>query len=131
MVVAQPGMWARDLDTGIDWVKIVHGEHEVVIHKPLPAAGTVTSNTRVIDAIDKGAGKGALIISQRKVYDKASGELYATITQTTFGRGDGGFGGPQRPSPGAARASPTARRMPFATYRRDPKWRCFTAGMPT
>ena len=31
VVVAQPGMWARELDTGIDWVKIVHGEHDVVI----------------------------------------------------------------------------------------------------
>lgn len=99
VVVAQPGMWARDLDTGIDWVKIVHGEHDLVIHKQLPASGTVTSNTRVIEVIDKGPGKGALIISQRKVQDKATGELYATITQTTFARGDGGFGGPPRPSP--------------------------------
>jgi acyl dehydratase len=33
------------------------------------------------------------------VHDKATGDLYATITQTTFARGDGGFGGPQRPSP--------------------------------
>ena len=98
VVIAQPGMWARELDTGIDWVKIVHGEHDVVIHKPMPVSGTVTSNTRVLDAIDKGPGKGALIISQRKVQDKATGELYATITQTTFARGDGGFGGPQRPS---------------------------------
>ena len=99
VVVAQPGQWARELDTGIDWVKIVHGEHDLVIHKPLPASGTVTSNTRVIEVIDKGPGKGALVISQRKVYDKASGDLYATITQTTFARGDGGFGGPPRPSP--------------------------------
>ena len=99
VVVAQPGMWARELDTGMDWVKIVHGEHHVEIHKPLPASGSVVSHTRVIDAIDKGPGKGALVISQRKVQDKASGELYATITQTTFGRGDGGFGGPQRTSP--------------------------------
>ena len=56
-VVAQPGMWARELNTGIDWVKIVHGEHHMVFHKPLPAAGTVTSHTRVIDAIDKGPGR--------------------------------------------------------------------------
>ena len=98
-VVAQPGMWARELDTGIDWVKIVHGEHDMVFHKPLPAAGTVTSHTRVIDAIDKGPGKGALIVSQRKVHDKATGDLLTTITQTTFARGDGGFGGPPRPSP--------------------------------
>src|SRR5947209_19143423 len=99
VVVAQPGMWARELDTGIDWVKIVHGEHDLVIHKQLPSSGAVLSHTRVIDAIDKGPGKGALIIPQRKVHDKTTGELYATITQTTFARGDGGFGGPQRPSP--------------------------------
>jgi len=99
VVIAQPGFWAREMDTGIDWVKIVHGEHDVVIHKPLPAAGTVISKTKVIDAIDKGVGKGALIISRRKTYDKATGELYNTITQTTFARGDGGFGGPAHPSP--------------------------------
>lgn len=99
VVVAQPGQWARELDTGIDWVKIVHGEHDLVLHKPLPAAATVTSTTRIIDAIDKGPGKGALVISQREVRDKQSGDLYATITQTTFARGDGGFGGPKRPTP--------------------------------
>jgi len=99
VVVAPSSKKARELDSGMDWVKIVHGEHDLVLHKPLPAAGTVTSNTRIIDAIDKGPGKGALVISQRKVHDKATGELYATITQTTFARGDGGFGGPTRPSP--------------------------------
>ena len=99
VVVAQPGQWARELDTGIDWVKIVHGEHDLVLHKPLPAAATITSTTRIIDAIDKGPGKGALVISKREVRDKQSGELYATITQTTFARGDGGFGGPTRPTP--------------------------------
>jgi acyl dehydratase len=99
VVVAQPGFWARELDTGIDWVKIVHGEHDLVLHTPLPARGTVTSHTRVIEVIDKGPGKGALVISQRKLNDKATGQLHATITQTTFCRGDGGFGGPARTAP--------------------------------
>ena len=49
--------------------------------------------------IDKGAGKGALVYTERKVTDKASGELIATVTQTTFCRADGGFGGPPRESP--------------------------------
>jgi acyl dehydratase len=98
-VVAHPGMWARELDTGIDWVKIVHGEHDMVLHKPMPSAGSVVGEIRIVEAIDKGPGKGALIISQRKLRDKVTNELYATIKQTTFARGDGGFGGPQRPSP--------------------------------
>jgi len=99
VVVAQPGFWARELDTGIDWVKVVHGEHDLVLHTPLPARGTVTSRTRVIEVIDKGPGKGALVISRRELNDRATGRLHATITQTTFCRGDGGFGGPARTAP--------------------------------
>jgi acyl dehydratase len=99
VVVAQPGFWARDLDTGIDWVKVVHGEHDLVLHKPMPQSGTVKSQTKVLDVIDKGAGKGALVYSRRTVTDKATGEPYATITQTSFCRGDGGFGGPAKAQP--------------------------------
>ena len=98
VVVAQPGQWARTLDSGIDWVKVVHGEHALELHKPLPPAGTVTGTTRILDVVDKGPGKGALVYSQREVRDKASGEKLATITQTSFCRGDGGFGGPARPT---------------------------------
>lgn len=96
-VLASPGFWLRELDTGIDWVKLVHGEHSMVMHKPLNGQGTVTSKSRVLDVIDKGAGKGAIVYSERTLFDKASGDLLCTIVQTTFCRGDGGFGGPQRP----------------------------------
>jgi acyl dehydratase len=99
VVAAQPGFWARELDTGIDWVKVVHGEHDLVLHSPMPARGTVRSHTRVVEVIDKGPGKGALVISRRELLDKATSQLYATITQTTFCRGDGGFGGPPRTAP--------------------------------
>jgi acyl dehydratase len=98
-VVAHPGFWSRDLDTGIDWVKGVHGEHQVVLHKPLAPKGALVGRTRIVEIIDKGPGKGALIYSERKVTDKQTGELLATINQTSFARGDGGFGGPQRPTP--------------------------------
>ncbi len=40
-----------------------------------------------------------MIYTERKITDKASGELIATVTQTTFARADGGFGGPPRESP--------------------------------
>lgn len=96
-VVGYPGFWARDLDTGIDWVKVVHGEHSMVLHRPLKGRGTVFSKTRVLDVVDKGPGKGAIVYSERALYDKADGALISTIVQTTFCRGDGGFGGPPRP----------------------------------
>ena len=122
VVVAQPGFWARDLDTGIDWVKVVHGEHDLVHAQAAAALRHLSSKTRVLEVIDKGPGKGALIYSQRKVHDKASGELLATITQTSFCRGDGGFGGP----PSRARAAPDARSRAgrrSAICRRARRWR--------
>jgi acyl dehydratase len=77
----------------------VHGEHAVHIHAPIAAEGTVIGKTRILDVIDKGEGKGALIYSERRIVDKASGGLLATINQTTFCRADGGFGGDKRDAP--------------------------------
>jgi acyl dehydratase len=99
VMLGYPGFWARDLETGIDWVKLVHGEQALNIHRPLAPRGTVTGKTRVVEVIDKGAGKGALVLSERQVVDKTSGALVATLRQTTFCRGDGGFGGPPREAP--------------------------------
>jgi acyl dehydratase len=59
----------------------------------------VVGKTRVTEIIDKGPGKGALVYSERVVTDQATGERIATATQTTFCRGDGGFGGPPREAP--------------------------------
>jgi acyl dehydratase len=42
---------------------------------------------------DKGAEKGALMLQERRISDTVSGELIATVTQTTMLRADGGFGG--------------------------------------
>jgi len=97
-VLAGPGFWVRDPESGIDWVKVLHGEQGVRIHKPLPPAATVTATTKVTGLIDKGADKGALIYIERTLVDKATGDKLATLTQTTFGRGDGGFGGASGPT---------------------------------
>ena len=96
VVIGYPGFWSKELDTGIDWVKVVAGEHSLTLHRPLKPAGTVVSHTRVVEIVDKGAGKGAIVYSERTIDDKTSGERLATILQTTFCRGDGGFGGPPR-----------------------------------
>jgi acyl dehydratase len=89
--------WARE--AGIDQLRVVNGEQGFTLHQPLKPEGTVVGHSRIIEVIDKGAGKGALILSERKVSDKATGEPIATVTQTAFCRGDGGFGGPPRAAP--------------------------------
>ena len=98
-VLGYPGFWIRNLDTGIDWVRIVNGEQSITLHRPLAPTGTVIGRSRILDVVDKGAGKGALVYTERKVSDKASGALIATVNQTTFCRADGGFGGPPRQQP--------------------------------
>jgi acyl dehydratase len=98
-LLGYPGFWAKDLDTGIDWVRIVNGEQGFTLHAPIKPRGTVVGKTRIVEVIDKGPGKGALVYAERKITDKATGQLIATVTQTTFARADGGFGGPPRESP--------------------------------
>jgi acyl dehydratase len=98
-VLGWPGFWVRDLDTGIDWVKVVAGEQGLILHRPLDRRGTAIGRTRVTEIIDKGAGKGALVYSERELIDGATGEKIASVTHTTVCRGDGGFGGPARAAP--------------------------------
>ncbi len=91
VILGFPGSWMRDPGTGIDFSMIVHGEELIVLHRLLPAAGTVVSRHRITRVVDKGAGKGATVTYDKELVDKASGEKLATVTHTTFCRGDGGF----------------------------------------
>jgi acyl dehydratase len=91
VILGYPGSWMRNPETGIDFSKIVHGEELIVLHAPLPAAGTVIARHRITHVVDKGAGRGATVTYEKDLFDKASGTKLATVTHTTFCRGDGGF----------------------------------------
>lgn len=97
-VLAYPGFWAKNPETGIDWKKVLHGEMGFVIHKPLPPSATVVGRTFIEEIIDKGEGKGALLYSRRDVRDNETGDLLASLSSTSFLRGNGGFGGPSGPT---------------------------------
>lgn len=91
-VLASPGFWMRDnRELGIDAVKLVHGEQSVTLHAALPVAGTVIGRTRVTRIVDKGEGKGAIIQTEKKLFNAATDQLLATVEQAVFCRGDGGF----------------------------------------
>ena len=91
VVLGFPGSWMQDPATGIDFAKIVHGEEEITLHQPLPAAGTVLAQHRVVAIVDKGEGRGATVTYDKELRDQASGALLATVRHTTFARGNGGF----------------------------------------
>jgi acyl dehydratase len=98
-VLGYPGFWQRDPAFGLDWTKIVHGEHAFRLHRSLPAEGHVRGVSRIVDLVDKGEGRGALVFVEREITDIATGECLATVNQTIFCRGDGGFNGPARTLP--------------------------------
>lgn len=114
-VLGYPGFWTRKPDSGIDWTKLVHGEQGLVIHRPLPAHGTVIGRNRVERIIDKGEGKGAIVVVERLLESEA-GELYATLRQVLFCRGDGGYsalhGGQPSDAPLPALAPTPEDRVP-------------------
>lgn len=91
VVLGFPGSWMQDRRTGIDFSKIVHGEEELTMHAPLPAAGAVLAKHRVVSVVDKGEGRGATVTYDKELHDAASGQLLATVRHTTFARGNGGF----------------------------------------
>lgn len=95
-VLGHPGFWLADPATGVDALKIVHGEQGMTLHRPVPPQGQVTAQTRVTGLIDKGPGRGALLYTEKTLCD-AEGALLATCRGTTFLRGDGGFGGAAGP----------------------------------
>lgn len=99
VVLGGPGAWMTDPRTGIEWIKSLHGEQGLRIYKPLPREGRVIGRNRVTDVIDKGEGRGALLMMERDIVDADTGDLIATRTSTSFLRGDGGCGAPAKAQP--------------------------------
>jgi acyl dehydratase len=81
----------REPELGIDWVRLLHGEHYYEIHHPLPVDGMLRAEHGVTGVDDKGEGRGAIVHFEKALYDEA-GQLLATVEQSNFCRGDGGCG---------------------------------------
>lgn len=122
IILGYPGPWHAAADTGITRSHVVHGEQGFVIHKPLPVEGAITGKSRITAVLDKGADKGALVLTECDVRDKSNGDLICTLTSTTFCRKDGGFGGPS--------TAPGAQKPLHAIPERAPDQVCDLATLP-
>jgi acyl dehydratase len=85
--------------SGINYMMVVHGEQRLTMHKPLPFEAEIIADERVAGVIDKGEGKGAVILMEKIIREKKSGDKLCTLGATIFARGDGGFGGPKDGAP--------------------------------
>lgn len=92
-VLAAEPYWYDDPRAGFSWTHSVHGEHSIDWHAPIPPEGDLISHCRVEELYDKGAGRGATLVTRRTLMCEKSGAQLATIRQTVFFRQDGGFGG--------------------------------------
>lgn len=96
-VLGYPWGWIYKVNAGATRLKHMLAEQSIHIHKLLSREGEVISCLGVTGIVDKGKDKGALIYTERKVYEKKSGDLLCTLSNTMFCRADGGFGGPSGP----------------------------------
>lgn len=84
------------LASGADLTGVLHGEQDLVFHRPIPVEGTLTTEGEITHIYDKGADKGALVVAE-SVTSHSNGQKLFTGVCTVFCRKDGGFGGPDSP----------------------------------
>lgn len=96
---APPSQQCMPQKSSINFMMVVDGERRITVHKPLPPRCEVVSDERYIDILDKGEGKGAVLIQERVTREKSTGDRLFTIVSSIFARGDGGFGGKPQGGP--------------------------------
>jgi acyl dehydratase len=79
---------------GVRVTDAVHGEQHMVFDRGVPSSGSLVGKTIVSGIVDKGAGRGVLILTESQIYEEATGQRLCTSVQTSFIRGIGGFGKP-------------------------------------
>ena len=93
------GSWAcvadplklKELNLGVDYERVVHGEESLTLFAPVPIAGRLLIDLYVDSVRDLGVGKGAIVALRRVLRDERNGALIAETVTRLFCRGDGGF----------------------------------------
>lgn len=103
LVLAYPGFWIADPVLGVDIARVLHLDQSIELDRSLPIEGVITGRTTILDVIDRGERRGALLISDRVL--SHDGVRFARLVQTLLLRSEGGFA----VSPGTV---PPRRRVP-------------------
>ncbi|GAA5945274.1 hypothetical protein JCM3775_007418 [Rhodotorula graminis] len=97
----------------LDWLPnfspmmLLHGEQYLEIKKPIPTSGSLVSESRLAEVLDKGKAAAVTTVTQTK--DASTGEVVFENHSTVFIRGAGGFGGRKT---GKDRGAATALNKP-------------------
>lgn len=89
-----------------DPAMLVHGEHVLELAGPIPVRGAVCTTSTIVGIWDKGSG--ALVVSEARSVDAATGVWRFTNRASAFIRGEGGWGGRRGTSGGPAAGASAA-----------------------
>ena len=96
-------------DYGIVYSGVVHGEEWIELARPLPASGEYRAESSVDGLWDRGADKGAVLQTRKRIFVAGSDEPIATARTVLILRRNGGFGGS---TDGAPSVQPAPDRAP-------------------
>ncbi|MGD2127299.1 MAG: SDR family NAD(P)-dependent oxidoreductase, partial [Desulfobacteraceae bacterium] len=82
--------------SNVNLAGVLHGEHEIIFHNPIPPEGTLSTEGVITHYYDRGKDRGALIVAEFETYHSNGKKLFTSIA-TVFARLDGGFGGEDAP----------------------------------
>lgn len=92
-VICHPRDSLKATVRGIDWFSVVQGEQALDLFGELPANATYRAQARVVEVLDKGEGKGAVLRIERTLWCADAEAPAARVQNAIFVRGAGGFGG--------------------------------------
>ncbi len=102
---------------GVDPVSALHGEQKIELHRAISMPLKARVQGSVVAVYDKGADRGAIVITRHVMSDADDGGRVATLTTTCFARAEGGCGGcaDPPPQPHAVPGRPPDRTLEFPT----------------
>jgi len=83
--------WHVASASNVNLAGILHGEQDIIFYRPIPTAGTLTTEGALTHYYDK-KDKGAIVIAAGDTVDADGNKLFKNII-TIFSRLDGNFGG--------------------------------------
>lgn len=80
--------------SGCDVRGVLHRTQSLELYRPLPPAGNLLANQKIIGVTDRGEAQGAEIEVESELRRKNDDTVLCTLTSRLIARADGGFGGP-------------------------------------
>jgi acyl dehydratase len=102
---------------GVDPKSALHGEQKIELHRAITMPLKVCVQGSVLEVYDKGADRGAILVTRHVITDAANGGAIATLTTSCFARAEGGCGGSPEapPRPHAVPGRPPDRSLDIVT----------------